>query len=117
MEPNVFKVEINVDYYEGLEKRFLLIKTNENKKTVSKNIERAEFVINTAIWNEYESYEEYYKEYSEMSHSILTKEEFEIMKSCFDGYNEDTFENYLKEKCGYDVKAINKACDFEVNIF
>lgn len=116
MEMNRYKIEIKVDYDEGLEKRYLRIETTDDRNTVAENIERAEIVMNTCVWSEYDSYEEYYEDYYESPHPLLTKEEFETMESCFDGYNEDTFECYLRERYGYKTETINKGCDFEITI-
>ena len=113
---NRYKIEINVDYDEGLEKRYLFIETNDDRNTVADNIKRAETVINTTIFDEYDSYEDYYKEESKYNDKFITKEEYGIMIKCFDGYNEDTFEYYLQEKYGYKTESLHRLCDFEVTI-
>ena len=117
MKLNEYTIEINVDYDEGLERRYLLIKTIEDKITVGANLQRAEIVMNTRIfWDGFDSYEEYYGYYCSSNFDIVTKEEFDTMERCFDGYNENTFESYLREKYGYETKLLRECCDFKVTI-
>lgn len=113
---NRYKIEIIVDYDDKPEKTYLVIETKDDKRTVGKNIERVKHALNTIVWDDYDSYEEYVEFESKYKNNLLSKEEFETMTNCFMGYNQLTFERYLKEKYGYKTSWISGCCDFKVVI-
>ena len=74
--------------------------TTDDFKTVYTNITRCVELLNHYDWDDdWESFEEF-----KIFTNDVTKQEFDTMIKCFNGYNERTFVTFCKEMYGYEMK-------------
>lgn len=87
-------VKVQYDEYTPAEPYYLVVKVPETETPheYTNKILRAEFVMNNFKAEEYDTYEEYSKEYG----TDITEEEFNIMSASYDGKNENTFCMYIE---------------------